>query len=463
MFGALADKAYVAPANDKWRHDDSQSDDEEPKLKKMMDDKFGRKKIKIFSDSTESDSDDDDDDAGAGGDVHRIRQEEDADYVPSDTEAGRLKKKHTAVHRKKKSRKYLGASSVQPTMSQHEPVHEAEMNPNFGLTADEASAILSSPPKTTKLPPVAISAAETPTVTPQAEPSRIMASVIRATTSQHSSERRSKRFSEMQQDEKVDFLFSQLQAVAGQINRQSEFMNITKSDVIKQQLEMNTLNFTVDTLKSTVERQQVEIAHLKAENERLKAVDDVREQQLLQMCAAENARGIEMNRLKERSTEVQRVADSLKAKHDDMREWYNSRNTTLTEGFKTIKDNVELSTKRINILWSERCKQLEILRKCDQDKENSGNPDTSASSQQPGASESTQIMVCQPQQIVSTQGTSGGAQEEMKQLESSYYVESSLAGKDTVLRSADIALQSVHPVSGEELEEGELVADFSNE
>ncbi|MFS7979594.1 hypothetical protein Hanom_Chr10g00929541 [Helianthus anomalus] len=44
MFGAMKDKNYVAPANDKWRHDDSQSDNEEPMLKKMMEDKFGRKK-----------------------------------------------------------------------------------------------------------------------------------------------------------------------------------------------------------------------------------------------------------------------------------------------------------------------------------------------------------------------------------------------------------------------------------
>ncbi|KAJ0539294.1 hypothetical protein HanHA300_Chr08g0284681 [Helianthus annuus] len=48
MFGALTNKDYVAPTNDKWRHDDSQSDDEEPKLKKMIEDKFSRKKLKIF-------------------------------------------------------------------------------------------------------------------------------------------------------------------------------------------------------------------------------------------------------------------------------------------------------------------------------------------------------------------------------------------------------------------------------
>ncbi|MFS7911599.1 hypothetical protein Hanom_Chr02g00120051 [Helianthus anomalus] len=181
------------------------------------------------------------------------------------------------------------------------------------------------------------------------------------------------------------------------------------------------------------------------------------------MRVANNARGIEMNRLKERSTEVQRIADSLKAKHDDMRQWYNSINTTLTEGFKNIKDNVELCAKRVNIMWSKRCKHMEILRKHYQDKEDPCNPDTSASSQQQGASESTQIIVYKPQQTATRQRTSGGAQEELPQLERSHYVESSSTGKDLVVKSTDLALNRVHPVTGEELEEGELIADFTDE
>ncbi|MFS8009248.1 hypothetical protein Hanom_Chr14g01282451 [Helianthus anomalus] len=160
MFGALMNTQYVPPANNKWRHDDSQSGDEEPKLKKMMEDKFGRKNLD--SSESESDGDDGDDrgDAGAttasapgatgasaagtvgatsaGGDaedtesndnqpeagyefyldergvrkVRRIRQEEDAVYVPSDTEAECLKRKQTAGRRKKKARKYIGTLSV---------------------------------------------------------------------------------------------------------------------------------------------------------------------------------------------------------------------------------------------------------------------------------------------------------------------------------------------------------------
>ncbi|MFS8024920.1 hypothetical protein Hanom_Chr16g01468951 [Helianthus anomalus] len=145
MFEALDNTKYIAPTKDKWHQDDCQSDNEEPKLKNMMEDKFGRKKL----DSSESDSDGDDegDDGGdvgataasapgasdAGGDkgaeyesddnhpeprfkfyyddcnVRQVRRiqtkesEKDVDCVPSDTEADQLKRKETTVRRKKKS------------------------------------------------------------------------------------------------------------------------------------------------------------------------------------------------------------------------------------------------------------------------------------------------------------------------------------------------------------------------
>ncbi|XP_035842121.1 uncharacterized protein LOC118488838 [Helianthus annuus] len=43
LFGFLDKNAYVAPENDKWRHDNSESDDEEPTLNKKIQDKFGKK------------------------------------------------------------------------------------------------------------------------------------------------------------------------------------------------------------------------------------------------------------------------------------------------------------------------------------------------------------------------------------------------------------------------------------
>ncbi|MFS7927558.1 hypothetical protein Hanom_Chr04g00310571 [Helianthus anomalus] len=143
LIGALDKTDYIALENDKWRHNDSQSDDDDPKLKKMMEDKFRRKDL----DSSDSD-DDGDDEGGDDGDVRaavastvgasaagiagassagddeeytesddnqpepgyefyldergvrkvrKIRQEDDVDYVPSDTEAERLKKKQTAA------------------------------------------------------------------------------------------------------------------------------------------------------------------------------------------------------------------------------------------------------------------------------------------------------------------------------------------------------------------------------
>ncbi|KAJ0532369.1 hypothetical protein HanHA300_Chr00c0001g0677571 [Helianthus annuus] len=41
LIGALGKTDHIAPADDKWRHDYSQSDDEEPELKKKMEEKFG--------------------------------------------------------------------------------------------------------------------------------------------------------------------------------------------------------------------------------------------------------------------------------------------------------------------------------------------------------------------------------------------------------------------------------------
>ncbi|MFS7890252.1 hypothetical protein Hanom_Chr06g00555471 [Helianthus anomalus] len=196
MFGALDNTEYVAPANDKWCHDD-----EEPNLKKMMEDKFGRKKL----DSFKSDSDGDDE-GGDGGDAGEpaasapgassaegnAEESESDDNQPEpgyefylddrgvkkpDTEAEHLKKREATSRRKKNSRKYIGASSVQPTVSQQEIVHEEEMNPNLGLTAEKTSTMISSPPRSTEPPPVVTSAAETQTITPQ-EPSRTMESTI---------------------------------------------------------------------------------------------------------------------------------------------------------------------------------------------------------------------------------------------------------------------------------------------
>ncbi|KAJ0795602.1 hypothetical protein HanPI659440_Chr04g0152381 [Helianthus annuus] len=396
MFGALANTTYIAPENDKWRHDDSQPDNEEPTLKKMIEDKFGRKKRKVKGDN---DSDDGDGEGGDGGDVgasgastpggdkrkqpgyddesdsddnppepgyehyidecgvgqvRRIRIDPDAVYVPSDTETERLRKKKVAIRRKKKVKKTIAASSVEPTTTQPEtitePVQEAEFNPRFAFTAEETEALMTSPTATSEPPPVTTTVVETPPiVTTQAQPQHAAsyAQQYQSTTHQQSIERRSRMFSEMDQGEKVDFLFSQLQAAANQINRHSEITFSMRTTVIKQQLEINTW-------KETVGKQQAEITQLRAENERLKTANAERAAQLQQMRAADNARGIEMIRLKERSAAVQRSEETLAAKHDDMWEWYNNRNTTLVVGFNTIKDAFEMSRKWVNTLWSEK-------------------------------------------------------------------------------------------------------------
>ncbi|KAJ0555603.1 hypothetical protein HanPSC8_Chr07g0272961 [Helianthus annuus] len=65
LIGALYKTDYIAPENDKWRHNDNQSNAEEPKLKKMMDDKFGRKDLD--SSGSDDDGDDEGDDGGDAG------------------------------------------------------------------------------------------------------------------------------------------------------------------------------------------------------------------------------------------------------------------------------------------------------------------------------------------------------------------------------------------------------------
>ncbi|KAJ0687171.1 hypothetical protein HanLR1_Chr11g0423111 [Helianthus annuus] len=65
LIGALGKPDYIAPADDKWRHDDSQSDNEEPELKRKMIEKFGPDPVD--SESLESDSEDDGGDTGAVG------------------------------------------------------------------------------------------------------------------------------------------------------------------------------------------------------------------------------------------------------------------------------------------------------------------------------------------------------------------------------------------------------------
>ncbi|MFS8021888.1 hypothetical protein Hanom_Chr16g01432771 [Helianthus anomalus] len=58
----------------------------------------------------------------------------------------------------------------------------------------------------------------------------------------------------MDQEEKVNFLISQLQAAAGQIRRHTEVMQATRADSIRQQLEINTLNGTVGRQEAEITR-----------------------------------------------------------------------------------------------------------------------------------------------------------------------------------------------------------------
>ncbi|MFS7956088.1 hypothetical protein Hanom_Chr07g00650441 [Helianthus anomalus] len=126
------------------------------------------------------------------------------------------------------------------------------------------------------------------------------------------------------------------------------------------------------------------------------------------MRAADNTRGIEMNRMKESNSKLQKLVESLKERHNYMKEWYDSRNTTIADRVKKITDGAEFVRKRVNIPWTYRCKQQEVLKKKDDDPKDQGNPDPSATSEQPPATTSSQLIVFRPPQIESTQGTSNG-------------------------------------------------------
>ncbi|MFS7952980.1 hypothetical protein Hanom_Chr07g00613291 [Helianthus anomalus] len=327
----------------------------------------------------------------------------------SDSEAERVRKrkaeKSTEHQKKKKARKYLRTSTRES--APQAPVQE---------------------------PPVVSSPPTAQTVSPQAIPQRSMAAAIRATTSQPSGERQ-RIFSEMTQDEKNNFLFSQLEAAADRIQRQTDFIRITKNDQISQQVEIDRLKSTVGEQQATIQRQQAKIDFLKAENVWLKATEAERDR---------------------RSTVLQKLAEDLKNRCDVMKEWYETRNTTILEGAKKMSVGFEFVRKRVATLWEDRCKQQEILQKRDDDPEDQGNPDPSATSQQPPATTSSAIIVYQPSAIGSSQGTSSGTVAEEQLLEA-------LAGTSSVPSSANLALQVVHPVTGKLLEEGEIVEDLSHQ
>ncbi|MFS7975738.1 hypothetical protein Hanom_Chr10g00884251 [Helianthus anomalus] len=87
---------------------------------------------------------------------------------------------------------------------------------------------------------------------------------------------------------------------------------------------------------------------------------------------------------------------------------------------------------------------------------------TATSEQPPATTSSTQLVVITPAQLGSAQGTSSGTVEQIQQLESISYIENSLPGTSSVPSIADLALQVVHPITGELLEEGEIISDLSH-
>ncbi|KAJ0826148.1 hypothetical protein HanRHA438_Chr17g0811101 [Helianthus annuus] len=156
-----------------------------------------------------------------------------------------------------------------------------------------------------------------------------------------------------------------------------------------------------------------------------------------------------------RSSVLQKLAEDLRNRCDVMKEWYDSRNTSILEGAKKMSANFDFLRKRVATLWEDRCKQQEIMKKRDEDPEDQGNPDSAATPQQPpAAGTSSVVVVYQPSVIGSSEGASSGTVGEEQFLEA-------LAGTPPVPSSADLALQVVHPISGKSLGEGEIVDDLT--
>ncbi|MFS7979057.1 hypothetical protein Hanom_Chr10g00922891 [Helianthus anomalus] len=201
--------------------------------------------------------------------IRRIRTEQDGDYVPSDTESEKERKNQAAIRRKKKSRKSISASQTQPASTQPlEPVHEADVSTDFVLTVEETEAMMSSPTTASK-PPSTTTSVETPPVQPPtALPQHATSSAqsAREKVQQQSAEGRGTMFECMSESKKVNFLLSQLQATAVQINRHTELMSSNRKMNIAQKLEINSL-------KEIVWKQHAEIEHLRAENAKLRVAD----------------------------------------------------------------------------------------------------------------------------------------------------------------------------------------------
>ncbi|MFS7979058.1 hypothetical protein Hanom_Chr10g00922901 [Helianthus anomalus] len=126
-----------------------------------------------------------------------------------------------------------------------------------------------------------------------------------------------------------------------------------------------------------------------------------------------------------------------------------------------MTSNYEVTRKRVNLLWADRCKAQEVLQKRDHDSEDPDNPDVPTSSAQPEGSTSTQVVIgSNSEQIMTDPVASGGTQEEQERLEGMQDIE----GMGLQLALVESVSGFVcHPVTGEELEEGEIISELSSE
>ncbi|KAJ0540567.1 hypothetical protein HanRHA438_Chr09g0374301 [Helianthus annuus] len=239
-----------------------------------------------------------------------------------------------------------------------------------------------------------------------------------------------------------------------------------------------------NTLVSIVNAQNLKIKEQALEIERLKE--------------ANRARDREVEIMKGHSTVLENEAKALRQKHEELSDWYKSRDDCLIEAFRPVHANFKKIDYKVGTLWNERCNALGIVpsERGDDKDDDAANPDqpaasgsgatasgaaggsgtsqdapTAPSTATTGPSEQTETLetstggsgTSQDAPTVPSTATTGPS-EQTETLETSTGLEHVSLELETF---ADLPESSVvhqyHPVTGELLEEGEHVTEMSDE
>ncbi|KAM0025611.1 hypothetical protein Hdeb2414_s0021g00576591 [Helianthus debilis subsp. tardiflorus] len=199
-----------------------------------------------------------------------------------------------------------------------------------------------------------------------------------------------------------------------------------------------------------------------------------------QLCSIVNAQNI---KIKEQAEEIERLKEANKArdreveimkKHSTnletqakaLREKVSSRDDRLMEAFKPMYANFNKILPQVGTLWRERCKTLDVVpsrREDDQD-DDAANPDQTTASGSGAIASGAAGGSGTSQDTPSAPTTTSGPTEQTETLETS-------AGPEHISLEPEMftdlpessSAQKYHPVTGELLEEGEIVDEMTDE